>query len=347
VKPSLIWVVQYVGNLAWHQNIERNINNFPLNEDMNVRCDAGDGNDKYTGDVCPASTLTGTALNGNQAPKNAAGGAPTQLAISNLYRAYAGWGTINQEENTTNGNYNGFQTGLRVQNKWGLSGEIDYTWSHEIDITTYDLGPVSNPFNLKYDKGSGALDRRQMLNANYVYNLPFFAKSAGLVKSVLGGWELAGTVIDETGVLPANQGPGLSISYDPVGLDGGYTNRPNVNGRVHYTKKYSPASGQNEWFDISQFSAPIPAWLGGPNQGFGNARKDAIIGPNRVNFTTSLYKSFAMTERAHVELRFESFNTFNHFEPNGMNVSYNASQFGQITSAWDPRVMELGGKFVF
>ncbi len=347
VKPSLIWVVQYVGNLAWHQNIERNINNFPLNEDMNVRCDAGDGNDKYTGDVCPASTLTGTALNANQAPKNAAGGAPTQLAIANLYRSFPGYGGINQEENTTNGNYNGFQTGLRVQNKWGLSGEIDYTWSHEIDITTYDLGPVSNPFNLKYDKGSGALDRRQMLNANYVYNLPFFAKSAGLVKSVLGGWELAGTVIDETGVLPANQGPGLSISYDPVGLDGGYTNRPNVNGRVHYTKKYSPASGQNEWFNISQFSAPIPAWLGGPNQGFGNARKDAIIGPNRVNFTTSLYKSFAMTERAHVELRFESFNTFNHFEPNGMNVSYNASQFGQITSAWDPRVMELGGKFVF
>ena len=58
---------------------------------------------------------------------------------------------------------------------------------------------VSNPFNLKYDKGSGALDRRHMLSANYVYNLPFFTKTAGLVQSALGGWELAGTVIDETG----------------------------------------------------------------------------------------------------------------------------------------------------
>ena len=29
VMPSMIWVVQYVGNLAWHQNIERHFNNYP------------------------------------------------------------------------------------------------------------------------------------------------------------------------------------------------------------------------------------------------------------------------------------------------------------------------------
>ena len=34
LKPSMIWVVQYVGNLAWHQNIERDINNFPLTTDL-------------------------------------------------------------------------------------------------------------------------------------------------------------------------------------------------------------------------------------------------------------------------------------------------------------------------
>ena len=105
--------------------------------------------------------------------------------------------------------------------------------------------------------------------------------------------------------------------------------------------------GPNQWFDISQFSAPIPQWDGGPNMGFGNSGKDAIVGPGRLNFTTSVYKSFAFTERAHFEFRAESFNTFNHFEPNGVNASYNASQFGQITSAWDPRNLELGGKFVF
>ena len=62
----------------------------------------------------------------------------------------------------------------------------------------------------------------------------------------------------------------------------------------------------------------MPAWLGGPNQGFGNCRKDAIVGPGPRELHTSLYKSFAMTERAHFELRFESFNTFNHAEFNGL-----------------------------
>jgi len=173
--------------------------------------------------------------------------------------------------------------------------------------------------------------------------MPFFAKSSGLVHSLLGGWELAGTIIDESGLNSSgnNQGPGLSINYDPIGLGGNYTNRPNLSGKVSYPKT------AKHWFDTSGFSAPVPAWLGGPNQGFGNAGKDSVIGPGRVNFTTSLYKSFAMTERAHIELRFESFNTFNHTEFNNFNDSFGAIQFGQITSTQDPRVLELGGKFVF
>ncbi len=337
LMPSMIWVVQYVGNLAWHQNIERHINNFPLSVDPFVRCKAGDGSAHY--------------LNGSTNPDSACTVGFPNAGGSNVYRTFQGYNDINQQENTTNGNYNGFQTGLRIQNKWGLSGEIDYTWSHEIDITTYDLGPVSNPWNIKYDKGSGALDRRQILGGNYVYNLPFFAKSSGLTKSILGGWELAGTFVDQTGGIPANQGLGLALTYDPIGLDGGYTNRPNITGNVHYLKQ---RSGKRQWFDTSNFSGPVPSWLGGPNQGFGNLRKDTVIGPGRVNFTTSLYKSFAVTERAHFELRFESFNTFNHFEPNGLQTALGLdnnlvpnNNFGQITSSFDPRNLELGGKFVF
>jgi hypothetical protein len=103
----------------------------------------------------------------------------------------------------------------------------------------------------------------------------------------------------------------------------------------------------------------VPVWQGGPNLGFGNTSKDAVVGPGRVNFTTSLYKSFSITERAHFELRFESFNTFNHTEANGINTGYapqsgafstmlnSGNTFGQVTSTFDPRILELGGKFVF
>jgi hypothetical protein len=158
---------------------------------------------------------------------------------------------------------------------------------------------------------------------------------------LLGGWQLAGVVTAESGVIIANQGPGLSINYDPVGLDGGYTNRPNISGKVHYMKK------PNQWFDTSNFSDPIPAWAGGPNQGFGNARKDAALGPGRLNFDTSLYKAFRITEGSGFEFRAETFNTFNHTEFNGIGSNFGNGNFGQPTSTWDPRVLQFGGKFTF
>ena len=315
VAPSVVLVVQYVGNMAWHQNINHNINNFPLNTDLMVRANAGDSSNK-----------SGTnPLHAN-------------LSNSNYYRTYQGYGGINQQENTTNGNYNGFQTGVRVQNKWGLSGELDYTYSHEIDLTSSDLNNISNPYNFKYDKGSGTLDRRQMVNANYVYNLPIFNKGSGFTHSLLGGWQLAGTMIFQTG---APQISGLSIGYDPIGLGGGYINRPNINGKVTY--KHT----QKNWFNTDNFSAPLPAWAGGPNQGFGDAGKDAIQLPGRTNFATSLYKSFAIREAAHFEFRAETFNTFNSTQYNGVNASLGDSNFGKVTSAFDPRIMEFGGKIVF
>jgi hypothetical protein len=318
IAPSVLAVVQYIGNLAWHQNIRRQINTYPLNTLLSIRANAGD-----------ASNNSGTNPGGHS------------LSNADFYRTYQGWGNINQQENTTNGNYNGFQMGVRVQNRWGLSGEVNYTFSHEIDLTSYDDNGISNPFNLKYDKGSGALDRRHIFNINYIYKLPFFTRDSTLVHAILGGWELAGTMVWETGTIIANQGPGLSISYDPVGLGGGYTNRPNINGKMHYTKS------QKQWFDPSVFSAPTPAWAGNLNQGFGNAGKDAIVGPGRVNFNTALYKTFAFTERVHFEFRAESFNTFNHTQFNGVGNSFGNGNFGQVTSTWDPRTLQLGGKLSF
>jgi hypothetical protein len=345
LAPSLIAVVQYVGNIAWHQNIVNNINNMapsiPVSnvgapgtvQMLDPRMVSGDSGGKYGHDPV-------TAFN--------------NYGGFNAFRQFQGYTGISQDQNQTNGSYNGFQAGLRVQNKWGLSGEIDYTYSHEIDITTYDRSTVSNPWYFKYDKGSGQLDRRNILSANYIYKLPIFNKSAGVLHSIAGGWEIAGTIVDESGTPSA---PGMSLAYDPVGLGGGYTDRPNARDR-----NIGMPKTRLEWFDTTDFSAPTPVWDGGISLGFGNSGKDAIVGPGRVNFTTSLYKSFQIYDTARFELRFESFNTFNHTEWNGISTGMScaagtgltdASQcvasgnYGQVTGTWDPRALELGGKFVF
>jgi hypothetical protein len=328
LSPSLIWQIQYVGNVDNHQSIQRSINTFGLNTPAQIVADAGDPNG-----VAPGETFTTTSLGGS----------------SNLYRNFQGFGGIGQYQNTQTGNYNSFQTGLRIQNKWGLSGEVDYTYAHQIDTTAnnqQDLAGTDNPWNLKYDKGSGVLDRRQQISANYVYKLPFFNKEKGLVRTIAGGWELAGTIVGNTGTPASGNGTGqgsegYSLTYDTVGYGGGYTARPNQSGKVTYGRT------QKQYFDITKFSAPTASWLGGPNLGFGNAGKDAIVLPGRINFTTSLYKNFAFTERIGFQLRFESFNTFNHTEFSGVNDSFGSANFGQVNGTWDPRALELGGRFTF
>jgi hypothetical protein len=333
ISQSVILVTQYVGNFAWHQNIRRNINSFPVNTSSMIRAQNGDPNCKFAGDQLPGGGCN-PAID------------PGPLTVADQYRTFPGFSGITEQENNTNGNYNGFQTGLRVQGRWGLSGEVDYTYSHEIDITSTDDSGIDNQYNIKYMKGSGGFDRRHILSANYIYKLPIF-KGSGLTHSVLGGWELAGTIIGETGV-SANP-PRLSLNFDPIGLDGGYTNRPNQSGKSSKVsgRQVVANATQINAFDTSVFSNPTPSWLGGPNLGFGTAGKDSIPGPNRVNFTTSLYKSFAFTERAHFEFRLESFNTFNHTEANGVGNTMGTSNFGKVTSFYDPRALELGGKFIF
>ncbi|MGC2612988.1 MAG: TonB-dependent receptor [Terracidiphilus sp.] len=339
IAQSMILVVQYVGNLAWHQNINRHINNYSLNTPLlvgnNPAFNVAGGN--------PLDYLKYSRANAGD-PNNRSGTNPggTNIPIPDQMRNFDGLGDLNVAENTTNGNYNGFQTGLRIQGRWGLSGEVDYTYSHEIDITSGDLSGVDNPFNIKYMKGSGSYDRRQILNVNYIYKLPIFTQP-GLMHSILGGWELAGTFIDETGV-PTT--PRMSINFDPIGLGGGYTNRPNVSGKVKKVSGTLP-SGTKLAFNTTGFSVPTPAWAGGPDQGFGSAGKDALPGPNRVNFTTSLYKTFSIKERAQFQFRLESFNTFNHTQPNGIGNSLNNGNFGQVTSYQDPRALELGGRLTF
>ena len=329
LAPSVVAVVQYVGNVAWHQEQYVYMNNFPLTTDPAVRAKGG-------------NLSSYTNVNGQVITLPAQGQGHT-AGNSESFRTYNGFGQITSMTDNTNGSYNGLQAGVRLQNKWGLSGELDYTYSHEIDIQSGDNSCcTSNPWVIKYDKGSGSYDRRNMLNANYVYKLPFLNKSQGLVHSIAGGWEIAGTFIDESGV---PTGLGFSNDGDPIGLGGGYTNRPTVSGKMSYPKNVKG------WFDTSKFSYPTASWEGGANLGFGTSGKDAIVGPGRVNFTTSLYKSFAVTERAHFELRFESFNTFNHTEFSGLNTSYSGSttagNFGWANSDWGPRTLELGGKFVF
>jgi hypothetical protein len=114
------------------------------------------------------------------------------------------------------------------------------------------------------------------------------------------------------------------------------TNRPDFSGSISYPGTIA------QYFSTSGFSNPaVGAW--------GNLGKGVVRGPGRDNWNLSLFKSFLLNEsrNSRIELRVETFNTWNHTEFQAVSTGFGASNFGQVTSTWDPRVFQLGGKFIW
>ncbi|MGH9469747.1 MAG: hypothetical protein ACRD1N_05320 [Terriglobia bacterium] len=80
---------------------------------------------------------------------------------------------------------------------------------------------------------------------------------------------------------------------------------------------------------------------------FGNGGRNTIRGPGLGEWDISLCKVFAFGERAHLQLRFESFNAFNHANLNGISTSLGSGSFGEVTSAYAGRIIQLGGRLIF
>ena len=208
---------------------------------------------------------------------------------ANKYRNYPGFANIHQEENVGKSHYNSLQAGVRIENRHGLTTQVAYTWSHEIDIVSGDLNSISNPYNINYDRGSGTgFDRRHIFNVSYIYNLPWFNKSSNLAaRSVLGGWSISGITVAQKGVPQYIRYTGT----DTLGMGGDVNNRPDQVKDMSYPKK------QSAWFDKTAFADPKAPWAGGQNQGWGNAGKDSVVGPGLFNWNLSLFKSIALTSR--------------------------------------------------
>jgi outer membrane receptor protein involved in Fe transport len=95
---------------------------------------------------------------------------------------------------------------------------------------------------------------------------------------------------------------------------------------------------------------------------YGTLPRNFFRGPGYVNFDLAFSKTTAITERVKVEFRAEFFNIFNHanftnpgiinngngtFSGGAGGTNPNSSQFGQITSTYDPRIIQLAARFSF
>ncbi len=147
---------------------------------------------------------------------------------------------------------------------------------------------------------------------------------------------LSGTVTDSTGaaipaatVVVTAQGTNISRS-----LTAGLAIRPNQ------VAPYRRVGKLGEWFDTGSFAAPGYGF-------YGNASNGSIRGPGYASFNTALYKTFPITERFSAQFRAEAFNVANRPNFEAVSTSYGAGNYGQVTSARDPRILEFALKLIY
>src|SRR4030095_9545325 len=203
-----------------------------------------------------------------------------------------------------------------------------------------DLSQTSNPFlGWKYDIGPSGFDRTHNAAVNFIYDLPILRNnSSRLVKSLLGGWQISGIVIFESGVP-------LDLHVSGANGNNGIpnaNNRPGLVGKISYTNTVLSGDHAIQYFNPSAFQVPADGT-------WGNFGHYGLRGPGRDHWNLSLFKSFWFNEErgSRLELRLETFNTWNHTQFNGVSNTLGNGDFGQYTSTFDPRILQLGIKAYF
>ena len=294
-----------------------------------------------------ASISNGAVLNsGNPALTN------LFVACSNdadPFRPFVGFNTLEFLETQANSSYNALQASIR-RTLGSLVVNVAYTYSHSIDDSS-DRGDATfvDSYNLRANRSSSNFDQRHILNISYVYDLPFFNKSSGLLKTFLGGWQWSGITTFQTGTPTLCPGCSPSnLSNTEFGDNAGVGNgvgtgsRPDLAGNPHASPCQPSTAPGPYLFNPCAFTAP---------QGltFGNVGRNFLNLPHRTNFDMGLFKHFPIKESLALEFRAESFNTFNHTQFSGVDTAFSptSTTFLTATSTHLPRILQLGLKLLF
>ncbi len=248
-------------------------------------------------------------------------------------RPYPDFGYINWDEQSANSSYNALQIKLERRFYNGLSLLSSFTWSKNIDNDSDDTEGYYDPYNTKMNRGPSSFDVPLAFTTGLVYELPFLRQSHGLTRIVAGGWTLGSIITFQNG-----------LPYTP-----GYSGDPSNTGTGSRADVVAGCNSDlsnptpREWFNTACFAAPP----GPPIYRRGNAGRNILRGDAYKNFDISLYKNFLFTEDKVLQLRFETFNTFNQHSFGFPNATVNSPAFGVISSSSPGRILQIAAKVSF
>ena len=244
--------------------------------------------------------------------------------------------------------YHSLQASLEKRYSSGLSLLSAYTYSHSIDDVPLQQGggadgPIPQDPRYRFvDFASSSFDIRHRFTQTVSYFLPFgtgkrFSSSKGWVNKAFGDWQVNMILSAQTG-LPFT--PVLANSVTNTGT----SSRPNYIGGQSATVA-NPTI--NHWFNTA-FNTAGAVWATPAQYTYGNAGRNILRGPSRVNVDFSLFKDIAVTERIRLQFRGELFNILNHPQFDLPNSTIGQPAAGTITNTvGTPRDIQIGLRLAF
>ena len=261
-------------------------------------------------------------------------------------RVYPNYGFIASINSGVNSSYNAGQVELEKRLSYGLSFQTNFTWSRALN----DYGPNGQygifgvtgintcgcGRSLDYGPDAGDANKVFRLSGNYAFpRVPF----KGAVDKVVNGWNLSYLTNWQSGF------PFTSFAEDDNSFSGMGNDRPDITvGNIKQTQLStgrSHAAQINEWFNTADF---VPNAIGT----YGNIGKNSLRGPRLFTEDLALLKAGKLVrERVGYEFRAEFYNAFNNVNFGNPDFGLTDSNFGQITSANDPRILQMALKVNF
>ena len=264
-------------------------------------------------------------------PRSSSLGDPT-IPVAQLQKPYPQYTTVSLYRNNVGTTiYHGVYAKLEQRLSGGLSYLVSYTRSKLVDdaSSVFDASiltgpvasfPAADSFNRKLERDDSSGDIPHVFVTSAVWDLPWW------------GFSLSGVLTLQSGVPLA-----IAQTTNNNAFAGFGTQRPNLVGDPELPADERSVS---RWFDTGAFVA-APAFT------IGSSSRNPVRGPGYRNLDLAVMRRVPLSGSRALEIRAELFNATNTPPLGNPNTTVGAAAFGTITSAGDPRVVQLAAKFIF
>lgn len=257
-------------------------------------------------------------------------------------RPYPAFGFVDAINSGVNSSYNAGQIELEKRLSYGLSFQTNFTWSHALN----DFGPAGEPGGLAtntcacgryFDYGPDAGDVARVFRFSGDYAFPKLHVK-GIANAAINGWSLSFITNWQSG-FPFTVFSDDDNSFSAIGADRANITVANISqtklpsGRGH-------AAEVNQWFNTADF---VPNPIGT----YGNIGKNSLRGPGLFQTDMALLKSGKIAGPVNYQFRAEFYNVFNNVNFGNPDAGLLDSSFGAISSAGDPRILQMALKVSF